>query len=256
LLSDFFNSLIESYSEEEQNSIREQFKTTKQDLSRLVDKVVDDKIAALDTQEQAYMEQQEAEALKEIEEAVIEDFSDRMSSPLVFVVGGPAARGTDKGSAIYVDKYGNKHVMKNVPATPGSIYLLLPKLLHPNGVKALMKLNPKSFDDSMINVLLTLFSTGIQTGFDSSINDIPGMSGDYTIEELLNELIFMGKDAVLNRPTQHNYDHLLYIENGVVHYGNSVDESGFILDNTPESREHFAKWLTQYKTFRIDREKL
>lgn len=257
-LNKLLKAILRNFNQEDLNT--EEFfpknKVTRNGLNNLLRAVQGSAIESAERDRAGYIERKAKEDLKSIEEQS-EDFDNLNTAPLDFIVGGP------NGTAIYVDRFGDKHTMKNVKVTPGAIYLRIPRIFHPGGTHAFVKLNNRRLDERMAEFVTTLFVAGSHVNFEQKVSSLNlqqqgfSITGDYSIMEVLEELIYIGRDAVINDPTTGNYNRLLYVEDGIVHYGNSIEDSGYILNaNDPDSVAHFTQWLLENKTFRIDREKL
>lgn len=162
------------------------------------------------------------------------------------------------GAAIvYYDVNGNKHVVENAKGTPGAMYFLLPSFMTAARQQQVIRLNPAKIDTSMAQFLASLLNE-VRKGnikMDSFVNNLTitndmgsfTVDADCTVQTLLDNIVFNGKAAVINNPTDNNYERLLYVENNQVYFG----ERTLTEDNIDE----LVQFIEQNKNYRIDREK-
>ena len=162
------------------------------------------------------------------------------------------------GAAIvYYDVNGNKHIVENAKGTPGAMYFLLPSFMTAARQQQVVRLNPAKIDTNMAQFLASLLNE-VRKGnikMDSFVNNLTiandmgsfTVDADCTVQTLLDNIIFNGKAAVINNPTDNNYERLLYVDNGQVYFG----ERTLTEDNIDE----LVQFIEQNKNYRIDREK-
>lgn len=162
------------------------------------------------------------------------------------------------GAAIvYYDVNGNKHIVENAKGTPGAMYFLLPSFMTAARQQQVVRLNPAKIDTNMAQFLASLLNE-VRKGnikMDSFVNNLTitndmgsfTVDADCTVQTLLDNIIFNGKAAVINNPTDNNYERLLYVDNNQVYFG----ERTLTEDNIDE----LVQFIQQNKNYRIDREK-
>lgn len=162
------------------------------------------------------------------------------------------------GAAIvYYDVNGNKHIVENAKGTPGAMYFLLPSFMTAARQQQVVRLNPAKIDTSMAQFLASLLNE-VRKGnikMDSFVNNLTitndmgsfTVDADCTVQTLLDNIIFNGKAAVINNPTDNDYERLLYVDNNQVYFG----ERTLTEDNINE----LVQFIEQNKNYRIDREK-
>lgn len=192
-------------------------------------------------------------------ENILRVTSDSYATQPVTIAYGSESSIAGTGSVIYRDASGT-HAVKNATGTSGSLYLILPSMLNPREDKAPIKLNPSRFDESVATFIATVLEQvdrgAVQLNSDISELTLPsGMSvtGNVTVQELLDDLIFTGTDAIESNPSANNYNRLLYVDrDGHVRYGSSSDGLG----NRMSSVQELALWIQDNKTYRVDKENL
>lgn len=162
------------------------------------------------------------------------------------------------GAAIvYYDVNGNKHIVENAKGTPGAMYFLLPSFMTAARQQQIVRLNPAKIDTDMAQFLASLLNE-VRKGnikMDSFVNDLTitndmgsfTVDADCTVQTLLDNIIFNGKAAVINNPTDNNYERLLYVDNGQVYFGERT--------LTEDNLDELVQFIEQNKNYRIDREK-
>lgn len=195
------------------------------------------------------------------EQADAEEFQDRDTLPLTIAYAAASVQGSNRGPIVYIDpKTGEKHTMQGVTGTPGSVYLRLPSFFNPSRKATIVKLNPSKLDRTMADVISNLL-VGINNGLftkDSKLTEAlekVNLSGksDMTVEQFLDQFVYMGTEAVKRNPSSNNMDRLLYIDgDGKVMYGNTIDGQG----NVASDAGALTDWLIDNKPVRVDRNKL
>jgi hypothetical protein len=174
----------------------------------------------------------------------------------------------------HVDEKGNvlvKHA--DGVGSPGTPYLIIPGFLNLNKKDTYypLKLNPRRIDKNTATTIAKLMyslAKGYATKevlLNSTITSLPNVFGintedaGLTVEELLNDLIYWGHKTLQNDPDPaYNKDYLknkqLYIDfkKGVVKYG--ANET--ILEDGEEALNKFINWITNNKSFAIDRSRM
>lgn len=192
-------------------------------------------------------------------ENILRVTSDSYATQPVTIAYGSESSVAGTGSVVYVDASGT-HVVKNTTGTSGSIYLILPSMLNPRGDKVAIKLNPSRFDEPLATFIATVLEQvdrgAVQLNSEISELNLPSemsVTGNVTVQELLDELVFTGTDAIESNPSANNYNRLLYVDrDGHVRYGSSSDGLG----NRMSSVQELALWIQDNKTYRVDKEKL
>lgn len=204
----------------------------------------------------------EAEREVALAEAVdSEEFEDRDTLPLTIAYAAASIQGSNRGPIVYIDpKTGEKHTMQNVTGTPGSVYLRLPSFFNPSRKTTVIKLNPSKLDYRLAEIIAKVL-VGInsgQFGRESQLSEVMSKLGysvtsDMTVDQFLNQFIYIGTEAVKRNPSANNMDRLLYFDNeGKVMYGNTIDGQG----NTATDVIALTQWLVDNKPRRVDRDKL
>lgn len=162
------------------------------------------------------------------------------------------------GAAIvYFDVNGNKHIVENAKGTPGAMYFILPSFMTAARQQQVVRLNPAKIDTNMAQFLASLLNE-VRKGnikMDSFVNNLTitndmgsfTVDADCTVQTLLDNIIFSGKDAIINNPTDNNYERLLYVDNGQVYFGERT--------LTEDNLDELVQFIEQNKNYRIDREK-
>lgn len=204
----------------------------------------------------------EAERQAALAEAVdAEEFEDRDTLPLTIAYAAASIQGSNRGPIVYIDpKTGEKHTMQNVTGTPGSVYLRLPSFFNPSRKTTVIKLNPTKLEPRIAEIVAKLL-VGInnnQFDRDSQLSEALSKLGynatsDMTVDQFLNQVVYIGTDAVKRNPSANNMDRLLYFDSeGKVMYGNTIDGQG----NTATDVDALTQWLIDNKPRRVDRDKL
>mgnify|MGYP006959747692 CR=1 FL=1 len=109
------------------------------------------------------------------------------------------------------------------------MYFLLPSFMTAARQQQVVRLNPAKIDTNMAQFLASLLNE-VRKGnikMDSFVNNLTiandmgsfTVDADCTVQTLLDNIIFNGKAAVINNPTDNNYERLLYVDNGQVYFG-------------------------------------
>ena len=184
--------------------------------------------------------------------STLDEFEGMTTLPLTFAFGSYA---TDDGaSVIRYDRHGNKVKMQYANGTPGAMYLVIPSFLTASRNQIPVKLNPKRFDKPMATLIASLLKA-VQNGlnqntFVSTLNLPEGfeVQTDMTVKSLLESLIYLGKQDVIDNPSDETYERLLYVEDdGKVFFGET-----FL---TEDNFSQLVDFIMNKKTYRIDREK-
>lgn len=208
-------------------------------------------------QENLTQDKQKAEEAyrQTIRQAIQDDdeFAGMTTMPLTFAYGSYYEENAGS-SIIYSDAKGNKTTMRGANGTPGAMYLVMPSFLTSARRQQPIHVNPKKFDVNMATFIAKVYDA-IRNGLalDSFADnlDLDGftVNSTMTVQSLLDSLIFSGKDAILNNPSDSNYEKLLYIDSSdnSVHFGDQT--------LTDDNFDQFVQFIMDKKTYRIDREK-
>lgn len=208
-----------------------------------------------------YYSQEAGDTLKADYETFIEEQIKRESEnqlrsvPLQFAYGSYEKK--ESGAAIvYYDENHNKHEAQAV-GSAGAIYLDMPSFLFSDGKRKLYHLNPARFDLNMATFIAEMFKMVADgRNLESFADGITTPSG-YTVKSstfvgtLLNQLLYYGRDAIINNASAENYARLLYVDNeGKVKFGPNSE----VLTN--DNFDKFVNFILENKTYRIDRDKI
>lgn len=75
-----------------------------------------------------------------------------------------------------------------------------------------------------------------------------------SVGEFIRNFMYYGTEAIERNPSNHNLDRLVYIKDGNVYFGNTLDGKGTQVD--ANNIEEFANWIATTKNYRIDKDKL
>lgn len=240
--------LEEYYKKNEQDQYVPKKKAT---LFSVRNTITDEVEAAIEDIERSF----EDRYLKKIQTEIKTDdiFAGHNHAPLTIAYGSFSS---STGSAIvYYDQKGNKHIMENASGTPGALYMVLPAFMTSARQQQPIKLNPKRIDEDMSQFIAALLNE-VRKGkikLDDFVNEYSfgefSINADCTVKTLLDNIIFMGKDAIINNPIDSNYQKLLYIDGeNRIWFGEK--------ELTDDNLDSLVEFIQTQKTYRIDREKI
>lgn len=198
--------------------------------------------------EQAYTKEIEEELQEESEN----ELDGKTTLPFNFAFG---SYDTGNGaSIIYYDKDGNTHSMEMAQGTPGAIYMIVPAFLTSARTKLPVKLNPKRFDRKTATViakLLNMVRNGLSLDTiaeNLDLGDDMRIESTMSVRQVLDELIYIGNEAIINNASDEDFERLLYIDdNNQILFGeDQLDDSNF---------SKLVEFIQTKKTYRIDRQK-
>ena len=199
---------------------------------------------------QKYAEQEE-----DIEDVIEDAFEGKDSEPLVL------AYATANGTIMRFDTHSRKmEPVKSATGTAGSVYLLLPSFFNPNRQRLLVKLNPSKIDIAVARVIADLMvkiadgSISEEQMINSGMNKNLKVDKQISVGEFIRNFMYYGTEAIERNPSNHNLDRLVYIKDGNVYFGNTLDGKGTQVD--ANNIEEFANWIATTKNYRIDKDKL
>lgn len=179
----------------------------------------------------------------------------------------------DTGIIYYNDRSDNSIKNADGQGSPGTPYMIIPGFLNLNNKNARypLKLNPRKIDRvtaTTIARLMYSLAKGYatkQVTLETPIVNLPDLFGiqtedkDLTIGDFLEDVIYQGRRTLQNDPDPSmNREYLknkqLYIDyrKGLVRYGDKET----ILGDTEQDMERFINWMTNNKSFSIDRSRI
>lgn len=199
---------------------------------------------------QKYADQEE-----DIEDVIEDAFEGKDSEPLVL------AYATANGTIMRFDTHSRKmESVKGATGTAGSVYLLLPSFFNPNRQRLLVKLNPGKIDINIARIIADLMvkvadgSISEEQMINSGMNKNLKVDKQISVGEFIRNFMYYGTEAIERNPSNHNLDRLVYIKDGRVYFGNTLDGKG--TEVTTDNIEEFANWIATTKNYRIDKDKL
>ena len=222
-------------------------------LALVCNEVVDMSQEAIDDLDKTYKEKY----IKKIQTEIKTDDAFAGYNHALFSFAYGSYESSAGASIVYYDVNGNKHIVENAKGTPGAMYFLLPSFMTAARQQQVVRLNPAKIDTNMAQFLASLLNevrkgTIKMDGFVNNMtitNDMGSFTidADCTVQTLLDNIIFNGKAAVINNPTDNNYERLLYVDKGQVYFGERT--------LTEDNLDELVQFIEQNKNYRIDREK-
>lgn len=208
-----------------------------------------------DQQLEELRKSQELEEPETVEDVSLSLFEGKDNEPVTI------AYATANGTIMRYDTYDKKMVpMSRATGKAGSIYLVLPSFFNSNRNRIPVKLNPQKIDINVARViakLMHMMATGQIDGSqpitDRMIDGLRVHTG-VPVEQFIRQLMYYGTEAIQRNPSNENLGRLVYIRNGSVFFGNTLDGKG--TEVTEENIEEFAQWISQNKNYRVDKDML
>lgn len=211
-----------------------------------------------------YVRNQELDALRNaqnleeqetVEDASLVSFEGKDTEPVII------AYATANGTIMRYDTYSKKLTpMANATGTAGSVYLVLPSFFNSNRNRVPVKLNPQKININVARVIaksMHMMASGqidpdqpISNGMVNGLKVYQGVS----VQEFVSQLMYYGTEAIQRNPSNENLNRLVYIQNGKVYFGNTLDGKG--TEVTEQNLEEFAQWISQNKNYRVDKDML
>lgn len=198
---------------------------------------------------------QNLEESETVEDASLVSFEGKDTEPVVI------AYATANGTIMRYDTYSKKLTpMANATGKAGSVYLVLPSFFNSNRNRVPVKLNPQKIDINVARViarLMHMMASG-QIDPDQPISDgmVDGLKvyQGVSVQEFISQLMYYGTEAIQRNPSNENLNRLVYISNGRLFFGNTLDGRG--TEVTEQNIEEFAQWISQNKNYRVDKDML
>lgn len=184
-----------------------------------------------------------------------DEFAGFSTLPITFAYG--SFRNEDTGSQIiYFDSRGNKRTLTGSRGTPGAMYIVLPSFMTSAHRQQAVRLNPKRIDETTARVITTILQklANGEVKEDEFVNELK-VDGQFTLKssgtykDVLDALVFTGNDAIINNPTEVNYQRQLYVDTK----GGDIIFGGRSLNNS--TIDDLVNFIMENKTFRVDRKK-